>query len=145
MNITIRDDRHLRSLTGVTRKQFDILLEAFTSIFETLRQRAYREGVSAGTRKRRPQGCSILKNPGVIEEPINIHAVFEKLPIDILHFVLTKNIEREASQFREYVRITTDSGTIFTHRNIPDIMIFILNPPISPNTVRYFFRARYRR
>ena len=56
MNITIRDDRHLRSLTGVTRKQFDILLEAFTSIFETLRQRAYREGVSAGTRKRRPGG-----------------------------------------------------------------------------------------
>lgn len=56
MNITIRDDRHLRSLTGVTQKQFDILLEAFTSIFETLRQRAYREGVSAGTRKRRPGG-----------------------------------------------------------------------------------------
>ena len=56
MSITIRDDRHFRSLTGVTRKQFDILLEAFTSIFETLRQRAYQDGVSAGTRKRRPGG-----------------------------------------------------------------------------------------
>ena len=64
MSITIRDDRHLRSLTGVTQKQFDILLEAFTSIFETLRQRAYQQGISAGTRRRRPgggQGCSILK------------------------------------------------------------------------------------
>jgi len=56
MSITIRDDRHFRSLTGVTQKQFDILLEAFTSIFETLRQRAYHEGFSAGTRKRRPGG-----------------------------------------------------------------------------------------
>jgi hypothetical protein len=56
MSITIRDDRHLRSLTGVTQKQFDILLETFTLIFETLRQRAYQEGFSAGTRRRRPGG-----------------------------------------------------------------------------------------
>ncbi len=56
MSITIRDDRHLRSLTGLTRKQFDVLLEAFTSAFETLRQRAYREGLAAGTRSRRPGG-----------------------------------------------------------------------------------------
>lgn len=56
MSITIRDDRHLRSLTGVAQKQFDILLEAFTSIFETLRQRAYQQGISAGTRRRRPGG-----------------------------------------------------------------------------------------
>ena len=56
MSITIRDDRHLRSLTGVTRKQFDILLGAFTSTFETFRQRAYQEGISAGTRRRRPGG-----------------------------------------------------------------------------------------
>ena len=56
MSITIRDDRHLRSLTCVTQKQFDILLEAFTSIFETLRQRAYQQGISAGTRRRRPGG-----------------------------------------------------------------------------------------
>ena len=44
MSITIRDDRHFRSLTGVTQKQFDILPEAFTSIFETLRQRVYQDG-----------------------------------------------------------------------------------------------------
>lgn len=56
MSITIRDDRHLRSLTGLTRKQFDILLETFTLIFETLRQRSYQEGVSTGTRRRRPGG-----------------------------------------------------------------------------------------
>ena len=91
------------------------------------------------------QGCSILKNPGVIEEPIHIHAVFEKLPTDILHVVLPKNIERETSQFRKYVRIAADAGAVFTHVNVPDIMIFILNPPMAPNTVTYFFRAQYRR
>ncbi len=56
MSITIRDDRHLRALTGLTQKQFDLLLETFTLIFETLRQRAYQEGFSAGTRRRRPGG-----------------------------------------------------------------------------------------
>ena len=56
MTIKTRDDRHLRALTGLTRKQFDILLETSTLIFETLRQRSYQEGLSAGTRKRRPGG-----------------------------------------------------------------------------------------
>lgn len=54
MRITIRDDRHLRSLTGVTQQQFDLLLEAFSSTFERLRQQAYQEGLAAGTRRRRP-------------------------------------------------------------------------------------------
>ncbi|MCW5201645.1 transposase family protein [Desulfobulbus sp. US4] len=52
MTIKTRVDRHLRALTGLTQEQFDILLETFTLIFETLRQR----GLSAGTRKRRPGG-----------------------------------------------------------------------------------------
>lgn len=56
MTIKTRDDRHLRALTGLTQEQFDILLKTFTLIFETLRQRSYQEGLSAGTRKRRPGG-----------------------------------------------------------------------------------------
>ena len=56
MIIKVRDDRHPRSLTGLTRKQLDIPLETFTLIFETSRQRSYQEGVSAGTRGRCPGG-----------------------------------------------------------------------------------------
>ncbi|MCI5164673.1 MAG: transposase family protein [Candidatus Electrothrix sp. GM3_4] len=56
MSIKIRNDRHLRSLTGVTQEQFNILLETFTLIFEMLRQRSYQEGLSAGTRRRCPGG-----------------------------------------------------------------------------------------
>ena len=85
MNITIRDDRHLRSLTGVTQKQFDILLEAFTSIFETLHPRASREGVSAGTRKRRPGGGRKGALPSVRDKVMFILYYFKVYPtFDVL-------------------------------------------------------------
>ena len=32
MSINIRDDRHLRSLTGVSQAQFDILLDTFVLV-----------------------------------------------------------------------------------------------------------------
>ncbi len=61
---------------------------------------------------------------------------------DILHFVLTKNIKSEASQFCKYVRIATDAGAVFAHRDIPNIMIFILNSPMASDSVTYLFRVQ---
>jgi hypothetical protein len=85
MSITIRDDRHLRSLTGVTQKQFDILLAAFTLIFETLRQRAYQEGFSAGTRKRRPGGGRKGALPSVRDKLLFVLYYFKVYPtFDVL-------------------------------------------------------------
>jgi hypothetical protein len=56
MSIKIRDDRHWRSLTGVTQAQFEILLETFTLIYTEGQWQAYHDGLAAGIRKRRPGG-----------------------------------------------------------------------------------------
>ena len=56
MSINVRDDRHMRSLTGVSLAQFEILLDEFVIIYAKLEEQAYQDGVAAGTRKRRPGG-----------------------------------------------------------------------------------------
>lgn len=56
MSIKIRDDRHMRSLTGLSQAQFEILLDTFTMTYQQIQWQAYEEGLAAGTRKRRPGG-----------------------------------------------------------------------------------------
>ena len=52
MIIKIRDERHMRSLTGLSIKQFDTMLSAFTFVYEEMRDKAYEESVKAGERQR---------------------------------------------------------------------------------------------
>lgn len=56
MSIHVRDDRHMRSLTGVSLTQFEILLDVFTMTYTELQWQAYQDGLAAGTRQRRPGG-----------------------------------------------------------------------------------------
>jgi hypothetical protein len=56
MSIKIRDDRHMRSLTGVTPAQFEILLDKFTITYTEMQWQAYQDGLAKGTRKRQPGG-----------------------------------------------------------------------------------------
>lgn len=56
MSIIIRDDRQMRSLTGVTQDQFEILLNTFTMTYQTIQWQTYQDGLNTGTRKRRPGG-----------------------------------------------------------------------------------------
>ena len=56
MTLQIRDDRQMRSLTGVSLSQFDILLEMFTKIYHQKQWQEYQEGILNGTRQRRPGG-----------------------------------------------------------------------------------------
>ena len=56
MNIQVRDDRHMRSITGLSLTQFEILLEVFTMTFTELQWQAYQDGLAAGIRQRRPGG-----------------------------------------------------------------------------------------
>lgn len=89
MSIIMNDDRKLRSLTALTRKQFGILLETSTLIFETLRQQAYQEGVSAGTRRRRPGGGKKGVLPSMRDNLLFILCCFKAYPtFDVLEFNL---------------------------------------------------------
>lgn len=56
MSLHIRDDRHMRSLTGVSLSQFEILLEVFTKLYSQRQWQVYQDGIIAGTRQRRPGG-----------------------------------------------------------------------------------------
>lgn len=56
MSMKIRDDRQLRALTGLNREQFEILSETFGNAHAAMKERAYRQGLAEGTRKRRPGG-----------------------------------------------------------------------------------------
>lgn len=56
MSLQIRDDRQMRSLTGVSLSQFEILLEMFTKIYHQRQWQAYQEGLLNGTRQRQPGG-----------------------------------------------------------------------------------------
>ncbi len=54
MIIQIRDDRQMRALTGLSQKQFEVLLPEFMVVYEERRWKAYEQGVAAGTRQRKP-------------------------------------------------------------------------------------------
>ena len=56
MNIDIKDDRQMRALTGVTVKQFEIILESFSQVYQEWQWQVYQEGLLNGSRSRRPGG-----------------------------------------------------------------------------------------
>ena len=53
---TIRDDRQMRALTGVSQEKFTQLLPVFSRVYQQERYKAYKQGLAAGTRKRKPGG-----------------------------------------------------------------------------------------
>lgn len=63
MVINIRDDRHMKSLTGLSQAQFDQLLPTFAMVYQEAQQEAYEKGMAAGTRQRQPGGGAKGKLP----------------------------------------------------------------------------------
>jgi len=63
MVISIRDDRQMRALTGLSKKQFESLLKEFTIAYEEMQWQAYEEGIAAGKRQRKPGGGQKGKLP----------------------------------------------------------------------------------
>jgi hypothetical protein len=55
------------------------------------------------------QGCSVLKNTDIIENPIKVHTIVEQLKADILHVVVAQNVQGETPQFGKQVRIVSDA------------------------------------
>ena len=56
MILDIRDDRQMRSLTGLNIKQFGMLLLVFASVYEDIREEAYEKAATAGERSRQLGG-----------------------------------------------------------------------------------------
>lgn len=63
MVLEIRDDRHWRSLTGLSETQFDQLLVTFTVVGQEAQHETYRADVAAGKRQRQLGGGAKGKLP----------------------------------------------------------------------------------
>lgn len=54
MAITIRDERQLKSLTGLGKEKFETLTRVFAEVLETRQQQAYEQALVQGLRQRKP-------------------------------------------------------------------------------------------
>ena len=68
MGIQVRDERQMKALTGLSQAQFDNLLPAFSDIYGATQWRHYEEGVTSGTRRRKPGGGTKGKLPTMTEK-----------------------------------------------------------------------------
>ena len=68
MVLRIRDDRHMRSLTGLSQSQFDQLLPTFAAVYQESQQEAYEKGIAAGTRQRKLGGGAKGKLPTIADK-----------------------------------------------------------------------------
>lgn len=98
MKIQIRDDRQMRALTGVSLAQFEILLEAFTMLYQQMQWQAYQDGVAAGTRQRQPGGGQKGALPTMREKLLFLLYYFKVYPtFDVLgtHFNMARSKANE--------------------------------------------------
>lgn len=85
MVIKIRDDRHLRSLTGLSQHQFNQLLPTFTSVYQETQHEAYDTGLAAGTRQRQPGGGAKGKLPTIADKLLFVLYYYKTYPtFDVL-------------------------------------------------------------
>ena len=68
MGLQIRDDRQMKALTGLSHGQFHYLLPVFSDLYQATQQTTYEEGLTAGTRVRKPGGGCKGKLPTMAEK-----------------------------------------------------------------------------
>lgn len=90
MVIEIRDDRQMRSLTGLSQAQFGKLLSEFTQKYHAIRYSEYEKGVKAGTRMRKPGGGQKGKLP----------TMADKLLFVLYYYKIYPTFDAFATQFK---------------------------------------------
>jgi hypothetical protein len=83
--IKIRDDRHMRALTGLSQTQFDQLLVTFIIVYQEAQQQAYEKGLAAGTRQRKVGGGAKGKLPTMSDKLLFVLYYYKTYPtFDVL-------------------------------------------------------------
>ncbi len=98
MSTEIRDERQMRALTGVTQEQFEILLEAFTTVYKERQWQAYQEALEAGTRQRSLGGGRKGALPTIKDKLLFLLYYFKVYPtFDVLgsHFGMSRSKANE--------------------------------------------------
>lgn len=85
MVLRVRDDRHMRSLTGLSQSQFDQLLPTFATVYQEAQQEAYEKGMAAGTRQRKLGGGAKGKLPTISDKLLFVLYYYKTYPtFDVL-------------------------------------------------------------
>jgi len=85
MGLVIRNDRQLKSVTGLSQDQFDDLLPCFSDIYLDRQQQVYEKGLETGTRTRKPGGGSKGRLPTMSDKLIFILSYYKTYPtFDVL-------------------------------------------------------------
>ncbi len=98
MIIDIRDDRQMRSLTGLSIRHFQILLSVFTFVYEEMQEQTYKASVAAGKRSRRPGGGRKGRLQQMADKLLFVLYYFKVYPtFDVLgtHFGLARSKAHE--------------------------------------------------
>ena len=83
--LKIRDDRHMRSLTGLTQAQFDEFLPTFTQVYDAERRTEYIREQLAGKRQRKPGGGRKSKLPMAADKLLFVLYYYKTYPtFDVL-------------------------------------------------------------
>ena len=80
------------------------------------------------------QGCSVLPDPDVIQDTVQVHAIVEQFQAHILDMIGTQDVEGKTAELGKNVRIGSDAGLVFPQRHIPDMVIAVLDAPVSADT-----------
>src|SRR5687768_17985315 len=85
MGLHIRDDRQMKALTGLSQDHFDHLLPVFSDIYRATQQKTYEEGLTSGTRVRKPGGGCKGKLPTMAEKLLFVLYYYKTYPtFDVL-------------------------------------------------------------
>ena len=85
MGIQVRDERHMKALTGLSQAQFDDLLPACSDLYGATQRRHYEEGVASGTRRRKPGGGTKGQLPTMTEKLLFVLSYYKTYPtFDVL-------------------------------------------------------------
>lgn len=85
MVLKIRDDRHMRSLTGLSQAQFNELLPTFTKVYVDQQRDAYIRGMLAGERQRKAGGGRKSKLPAMADKLLFVLYYYKTYPtFDVL-------------------------------------------------------------
>lgn len=85
MGLTIRDDRQMKALTGVSQAQFDFLLPVFTQVYEQTQQQRYEAGIETGKRSRKPGAGIKGKLPTMTDKLLFVLYYYKTYPtFDVL-------------------------------------------------------------
>jgi hypothetical protein len=80
MGFQVRDDRQMKALTGLSQAQFASLLPVFSAISQATQQQRYEEGLTSGTRRRKPGGGTKGKLPTMAEKLLFVLYYYKAYP-----------------------------------------------------------------